>query len=279
MKNPARLSIAALAVGAAFTGLAAAQENLAFEAATIKPAAPNAVRNQMRRVSPDRISIGSMTLTWLIYTAYGEGLSTSISVRGGPDWMGQTAWAVEAKAHQPATQRQFQAMLRTLLEDRFALKLHTGTEEGNIYALMLDRQDGKLGPRVRPWDGACGGGQMPTEDDDPVYPRCLSGYRGVAGLSLDGATMFSAAELLSLPQSRNLLGRVVQDRTGLAGRYKMDLVYRFLPPGPADAAAAPDVSQPSLFTAIREQWGLRLEPARGSFKRIVVDDAQRPGEN
>ena len=89
--------------------------------------------------------------------------------------------------------------------------------------------------------------------------------------------MFSVAEALSLPLPRNLLGSVVQDRTGLTGRYRMELEYPFTTPRPADPTA-PD-SRPSLFTVIREQWGLKLEPARGPLKAIVVDDAQPPTEN
>jgi len=268
------------AIGIAITAMALgqpAEEKPAFEVATIKLAAPNAaVRNQMIRVSPTRISLQSMTLSWLIYTAYGEGLNTSVNVSGGPDWVKQTAYAIEAQAREPATQQQFQAMLRTLLEDRFALKLHTDIVNGDIYALVLDRSDGKLGPKVQAWEGTCLGGRTPSEDDGPVYPRCLSGTRPT-GVFLDGATMFSVAEALSLPLPRNLLGRVVQDRTGLTGRYRMELEYPFMTVRPVDPTA-PD-SRPSLFTVIREQWGLKLEPARVPFKAIVVDDAQAPTEN
>jgi uncharacterized protein (TIGR03435 family) len=193
---------------ACFAWLAApvfAQPAPKFEVATIKLAAPNApVRNQMIRVSPNRMSIPSMTLTTLVYTAYGEGMNTSARVTGGPDWVNRTAYAVEGLAHEPATQRQFQAMLRTLLEDRFGLKIHTETKEGNIYALVLDGSDGKLGPNVLPWDGSCFASR-PTEDDDPVLPRWASGYAG-PGILLDGATMFNAADLLSLPMSRTERG-------------------------------------------------------------------------
>jgi uncharacterized protein (TIGR03435 family) len=256
-----------------------AAQKPAFEVATIKLALPNAApRNQMLRVSPNRISIPSMTLSWLIYTAYGEGMSTSVGVVGGPDWRNQTAYAIEAQSQEPATQLQFQAMLRTLLEDRFGLKIHRETVEGDIYALVLDRSGDKLGAKVQPWTGTCANGRTPSEDeyDDPLIPACASGLLGNR-LILDGGTMFSAADLLSLPMSRTLLGRVVQDRTGLTGRYKIDLDYPFVLPRNSDPTL-PD-PRPSLFTVIREQWGMKLEPSRGPFKRIVVDDAQRPTEN
>lgn len=256
-----------------------ASDRPAFEVATIKLALPNAVpRNQMVRMSPRRISIPSMTLSWLIYTAYGEGMSTSTAVVGGPDWRNQTAYAIEAQSQQPATQLQFQAMLRTLLEDRFGLKIHREAVEGVIYALVLDRSDGKLGPKVQSWTGTCANGRTPSEAeyDDSHIPACPSGLLGNR-LFMDGGTMFSAADLLSLPLSRTLLGLVVQDRTGLTGRYKIDLDYQFVLPPNSDPTL-PD-PRPSLFTVIREQLGMKLEPARGQFKRIVVDDAQRPTEN
>ena len=256
-----------------------AQPALKFEVATVKLADPNAtLRNQMVRVAPHRMSIPSMTLIWMIYTAYGEGMNTSATVTGAPDWANRTAYAVEGLAPEPATQRQFQEMLRTLLEDRFGLKIRTENRSGNVFALVLDRSDGKLGPNVQPWDGTCAGGRMPSPDDDPAYPRCLSGYGG-PGLRLDGATMYNAADLLSLPISRTLLGRVVQDRTGLTGRYKMLLEYKFTTPRPLDPGALPDNSQPSLSTAIREQWGLKLEPVQGPFKVFVVERAHPPAEN
>jgi uncharacterized protein (TIGR03435 family) len=254
-----------------------AQAPLKFEVATIKAAAPGAVQNRMLLAAPNRVSIPSMTLTWLIYTAYGEGMNTSATVRGVPDSLKQTAYAVEGLAHEPSTQRQFQAMLRALLEERFALKIHAETQMGEVYALVVDRADGKLNPKTQAWDGTCASGQKPSEEDDPVYPRCFSGYMA-PGLRLDGATMFSVAELLSLPQSRNLLGTIVQDKTGLTGRYKLELAYVFAPPF-RGGQAPPDVAQPSLFTALREQWGLKLEKAQGPLKVFMVESAQAPTEN
>jgi len=254
-------------------------ERPAFEVATIKLASPNAIpRNQIVRVSPNRISIPSMTLTWLIYTAFGEGMSTALPLVGGPDWRNQTEYAVEAQSQQPATQLQFQAMLRTLLEDRFGLKIHREAVEFDFYALVLDRSDGKLGPKVQPWTGTCANGRTPSKDeyDDPLIAACPGVFFGNR-LLVDGGTMFSAADLLSLPASRTILGRVVQDRTGLTGRYKINLDYPFVLPPNSDPTV-PDPSL-SLFTVIREQWGMKLEASRGQGQKIVVDDAHRPTEN
>jgi uncharacterized protein (TIGR03435 family) len=255
-----------------------AERRLAFEAATIKLAAPDAVRNRVMPSAPNRLNIPSMTLVWLVYTAYGDGgLNTAMRVTGGPDWVNKTAFAVEGVASAPPTPRQKRLMLQTLLEDRFALKLRVETSSANVLTLVLDRPDGKLGAKVKEWDGTCQRGK-PTEEDDPAAPRCLSGY--LAGkLSLDGATMFSVAEALSLPQGRQLLGNIVVDQTGLKGRYTMELDYQFAPPRPLDPAKPPEFAGPSLFTAVREQWGLRIVPGQGPFKAAVIESARLPAAN
>ena len=101
-----------------------AEGRLAFEAATIKLAAPDALANRVTQPSPNRLYIPSMTLTWLIYAAYGDGgFNTSMRVTGGPDWINRTAFSVEGVASGPATPRQLRLMLQTLLEERFALKI------------------------------------------------------------------------------------------------------------------------------------------------------------
>jgi len=275
----------ALSNFALFLSLAAsvfAQPAAKFEVATIKLAAPDAVRNRVMPSSPDRLSIPGMNVRWLIYAAYQEGMGTSWNVSGGPAWIDQTFYAIEAKAPQPSTQKELRMMLRTLLAERFALKIsqeaRTGAPgSGGIYVLVLDRPDGKLGPNIKEWDGTCGG-RPPTDEDDPHVPRCLSGYR-TGGFFLEGGTLFSAAELLSLPQSRALLGTIVQDRTGLDKRYTLHLDFPFAPPRSVDPAKQPEFAGPSLFQAVREQWGLRLEKGEGTLNMVIVDGVERPTEN
>jgi uncharacterized protein (TIGR03435 family) len=270
--------IAPFAVDAMVQQATPADVRPAFEAATIKLAAPDAVRNRVMPSAPNRMNIPSMTLVWLVYTAYGDGgLNTAMRVTGGPDWVNKTAFAVEGVASAPSTPRQLRRMLQTLLEDRFALKVRIENQNANVLTLVVDRPDGKLGAKVKEWGGTCQRGK-PTEEDDPAAPRCLSGY--LAGkLSLDGATMFSVAEALSLPQGRQLLGNIVVDQTGLKGRYTLDLDYQFAPPRPLDAATPPEFAGPSLFTAVREQWGLRIVPGQGPFRAVVIDNAQMPADN
>jgi uncharacterized protein (TIGR03435 family) len=273
----------------------------AFEAATIKLAAPDAARNQLMATSPNRLSIPSMTLTWLIYAAYGDGgFNTSMRVTGGPEWINRTAFAVDAVASREATGQQRRLMLQTLLEERFALTFRNVTETpdmpmGDVLALVVDRSDGTLGPQIKKWDGTCPPvmpvlyfqaprrplrNGPPSETDDPAVPYCPTGYRA-GGIRVDGATMFTVAEVLSLPPARALLGTITQDRTGLTDRYTMELDYPFAPlapPGPAPAAP-PEFAGPSLPTAVREQWGLRLVPGKGRLKLFIVESAQLPEGN
>jgi len=277
-----------------------AETRLAFEAATIKLAAPDAVRNQVMPSSPSRLSIPSMTLTWLIYTAYGSGgYNTSMSVRGGPGWVNSTAFAIEGVASKDATPRQLRLMLQTLIEERFALKIRYETETNNVLTLVVDRGDGTLGPKVRKWDGTCPrvmpvlsfpSARRPlqrvgdtfvvgpaSETDDPAVPYCPTGY-SAGGIRIDGATMVTVADVLSLPPGRAALGTVTQDQTGLTDRYTMELEYAF-PRSPSAGAPQPEFAGPSLSTAVREQWGLRIVPGRGPLKVIRVESARLPTDN
>jgi len=239
-----------------------------FEAATIKPAAPDAIRNRVMPSAPNRLFIPSMSLVWLVYTAYGDGgFNTAMRVSGGPDWTNRTPFAVEGVAPGPATGRELRLMLQRLLEERFALKIRTDMRTGDMNVLVLE-QPGTLGPKITPWSGTCKRG-TPTDEDDPAVPRCLSGYRP-GGITLDGATMFTVAEVLSLPQARGLLGGIIGQQTGLEGRYTLELDFAFVPVDPAG---------PSLPTAIREQWGMKLVPGQSPFRAVVIESAELPAAN
>ena len=90
--------------------------------------------------------------------------------------------------------------------------------------------------------------------------------------------MFSVAEFLSLPQSRPLLdGTITHDRTGLTGRYSLELDYAFSQGRPANPTAP--AGEPSLYTVIQEQWGLRVVPGPGTLKVVTIENAQPPAEN
>jgi uncharacterized protein (TIGR03435 family) len=296
------LAVMALVTAAAVAGAqqeAASDARVAFEAATIKRAAPGEMRNQVMPTSPNRLYIPSMTLSWLIYTAHGNGgFNTAMRVTGGPEWANRTGFAVEAVASGNVTPPQRRLMLRTLLEERFALKLRHEVVTGDALVLTLDRGNGTLGPKVRTWDGTCPqvmpvlSFQAPrrplrkvgdrfvvgpvSDTDDPAVPYCPTGY-SATGIRIDGATMGTVAEVLSLPPGRALLGTITHDQTGLAGRYTMELDYPFVPA--SAAGAPPEFAGPSLPTAVREQWGLRIVPGKGPLKVVRIESAQMPTDN
>jgi uncharacterized protein (TIGR03435 family) len=295
------IALVTAAVAAAPQREAATDAPLAFEAATVKLAAPDAIRNQVIPAGPNRLYIPGMTLRALIYAAYGDGgFNTSMGVRGGADWTNRTVFAVEGVAPGSATPRQLRLMLRTLLAERFALEIRQETETHDQLALVLDRSDGTLGPKAMKWDGTCPE-VMPalvfpaprrplqrvegkfvvapaSETDDAGVAYCPTGYRA-GGITAHGVTMFTIAELLSLPPGRAQLGTITHDRTGLTGRYTMELDYLFPANGPAAPAASTEFASPSLSTAVREQWGLRLVPAKGPLQVITVESAQPPASN
>jgi uncharacterized protein (TIGR03435 family) len=250
---------------------AAFSQPLKFEAATVKPAALNdGASGAMPSASPGRIEFRNMTLRLLIYQAYGSGLGTAMSVSGGPDWMNRNRYTIKAVAQGNPTDRDYRAMLRNLLEERFSLKTHGETREIDVYGLVPDRADKKLGPKMKPWVGTCASGKAPRPEGDPTMPRCMGAFRA-PGLVLEGVTMVPVAEMLST--QRPLLGRIVQDRTGLAGPYNIELEFDFR------AANQPDYTGPSIFTALKEQLGLKLEASKGPLEVLVVESASPPDED
>jgi uncharacterized protein (TIGR03435 family) len=227
-------------------------------------------------ISRGRLEFRNVTLRTLMYYVYGTGLSTAMSVSGGPDWMNRNRYTIEAVSQGALTDRDYRMMLRHLIEERFAARTHTETREIEVYALVPDRADGKLGPNLKPWNGTCAGGTTPRpEGGDPTLSRCqvqqpLTAFRA-QGLVLEGVTMVPVADMLST--QRRLLGRLVQDRSGLTGEYSVELGFDFA------AANQPDYTGPSIFTVLKEQLGLKLEASKGPFQVLVVDSASTLDEN
>jgi uncharacterized protein (TIGR03435 family) len=260
-----RLLISLAAIAPAIAG-----QQVTFEVATVKPAAPNDIFSSTTpNVSPGRLEFRNATLRIMIYWAYGTGLSTAVNVSEGPDWINRNRYTIEATAEGNPTDRDYRAMLRGLIEDRFALKVHRESREIDVYTLLPARPDGKLGPKMKSWSGMCVSGRAPRAED-PAMPRCTGAFR-TPGLVLEGVSMVPLAEMLST--QRRLLGRIVQDRTGFAGPYNIEFEFDF------NAANQPDYSGPSIFTALKEQLGVRLEAAKGPLEVIVVDSASTPGDN
>ena len=253
-----------------------------FAVASIKPAAPDSEHFMfgIRPMPGGRISATNVTLKMLIARAYDlQGFQLS----GGPGWADTQRYNIEAKPDTPV-ENQWKEMLQNLLADRFQLVFHRETKELPIYALLPARKDGKLGPGlVESKDGDCTE-RDPSKPGPPAPgrpPYCGSVLVGAGQMNGAAASVGDVAKMLSFS-----VGRKVIDKTGLTGRYAITLRYApdqsqraMAPPGAPPPAAPGDSSLPSLFTALQEQLGLKLESQKGPVEVFVIDRAEKPSEN
>jgi uncharacterized protein (TIGR03435 family) len=230
--------------------------------ATIKPTAPDEKGRYITMQGPRRFVAKAYTLELLIAAAYDL---TPRAVSGGPGWAETDHYDVLALTPGeviPSRDEQM-SMLRKLLADRFRLAFHREQKRFSIYQLEVAKGGPKLKESTQP------------PDEPPALISTVFSQRVL--LPARNATMGQFASLLQ----RAVLDRPVVDKTGLTGRYDFDLEWapdetQFngdLPPAPADAA------NPPFFVAIRQQLGLRLEPAQGVIEALVVDSAERPSAN
>jgi uncharacterized protein (TIGR03435 family) len=176
-------------------------------------------------------------------------------------------------------------MLQNVLVDRFHLVFHRETRELPVYKLVLAKKEGKLGPGIV--ESKVGGcterdPSKPLRPPGPgQLPYCGNVLGGPGQLSGTSASVGDVAVMLSLS-----VGRKVIDKTGLTGKYDITLKYTpdenqlamMVPPGAPPPPTA-DTTGPSLFTALQEQLGLKLESEKGLVEIFVIDRADRPSEN
>ena len=248
---------------------------LTFEVASIKPADPDASGTRFRMIPGGGVNLSNIDLTQLIEFAYDV---QNFQVSGGPSWLRSTRFDILAKppasdpsigtrpmnnAELRALEGQLRERLKALLAERFQLTVHKDTKELPLYVLVL----AKNGPKLQP-----------SKEGD--YHR---GIRvGLGSMNVQAASMEMLAKTLSRP-----LGRPVLDRTGLKGNYDFNLNWTpdGEPMGKGGAGEGPasgkpaDVSGPSLFTAVQEQLGLKLESQKGPVEIIVIDKAEKPSAN
>jgi uncharacterized protein (TIGR03435 family) len=221
-----------------------------FEVASIRPAAPG-VREGISIQPGGRFVASSASLKLLIALAWGL---PPFQMSGGERWTADERWSIEAKSSDlteipawslPYIPQAIAVRLQGLLEDRFGLKTHKQVQELRVYALGI----GKGGSKMIPADGAS-----------------QAGVRAGPGVISGSAVGMSQLVLLL----ERLLDRPVIDKTELTGKFSVSL--QFAPQG-ADSA------DPSLFTAVQEQLGLKLETGRESMEILFIDFAHRPTEN
>jgi uncharacterized protein (TIGR03435 family) len=258
---------------------------LYFEAASVRPNRSGEQGSSIRRQPGGRLTATNMPLRALITFAY---QLQPFQLVGDPSWLRNENFDIVAKmegdpAPVPPGQGPDPLMLamRTLLADRFKLTVHRETREMDIYALVVARSDGTLGPNLTRTTTDCQalmaanrGGPPPT----PPGPNApfLCGMRGTLGrLTVNSMPMNLFANNLS-----QRMQRVVVDRTGLTGGWDFELTFApEAPAGPLPPGAElppVDPNAPSLVTAIQEQLGLRLQSTKGPVEVLVVDAIERP---
>jgi uncharacterized protein (TIGR03435 family) len=241
-------------------GRSASSQTPTFDVAAIHPHQPQPHERSHIVDSSGRFTTANVDLKSILQWAYDLPASRIV---GGPAWIDSARWDIEARADNaldmqktfdPAAARlEKRRMVQALLAERFGLVVHRETRELPIYALVV----AKGGPTF-----------LSTQAGGTLIDR----NHGLIQVEGGDNTVSLLAEQLA-----ETLGRVVVDQTGIAGRYKLALTW-----SPDDtvasASAVPD-SGPSLFTALQEQLGLRLESRKGPVEVLVVDQAALPSPN
>lgn len=256
-----------------------------FDVASVKPVTGAPVFGGPS--SPDRFVREDSTLLDLVQFAYAV---PPFLIEGGPNWVRSSRFTVEARAEAVPSPDEMRLMVRRLLSERFGLRVHREGRDMDRFALVMARTGGRLGERLRPSTLDCAAVvaargpdyRPPAGLPQPGDPsRCTAMYRvdrGRLTIMLQGAVLSQLTTFLE-----RQVGRTVVDRTGLSGTYDLDLeftpeVVQVVVNG-AVVPAPPAIDTLSLFTALQEQLGLKLEPARGPVELLVIDAAALPTAN
>lgn len=227
----------------------AVQAAPSFEAASIHRNHGGSLNTQIDTSGAGRLTITNASLKTLIRNAYGV---LSFQLADEPAWLDTEMYDIQATTGttEQISPEQLKLLLQSLLAERFALQVHWETRESTVYALLLD----KGGPRFHRGSADSKAG-MNTQKGP------------------ERATMKGTAQTMALLASNlgNQLGRFAVDKTGLDGTWDFTLAW--------DLQSTADSTGPSLFTALREQLGLRLEAQKGPVQILVIDRADHASEN
>jgi uncharacterized protein (TIGR03435 family) len=279
---------AVIAVGTIATAVGAQTPSsplgAAFEVASVKPNQSGELGIRMQIPGNDRFTATNVPVRELIRMAYD---TQDVRIVGGPDWIRSERFDIVAKAEQPfpawgptGPPMPLLLMLRSLLADRFGLVIHHETRELPVYALVMAREDRKFGPDLAASKLDCASparaGPPPGPPANPAEPTC--GMRIVPGQMVIGGTPISVfASVLS-----QFVQRVIVDRTQLAGpldirlSWTPDRIPQGAPPPGAPPLPPVDPNGPSLFAALQEQLGLKLDSTRAPLEVLVIDRVERP---
>jgi uncharacterized protein (TIGR03435 family) len=231
------------------------QKVLKFDVASVKPNT-SGDDSVARTPSPGGVSITNATLQMMMRWAY---RIQDDQIINGPSWLTSARFDVVGKAETSVSEEVLlRSMLRALLVDRFMLVVHNETRKLPIYALVPVRKDGQFGPRLRRSSDCA----TPLEQQSTrCWPKVVPGNVSVRGAAMQGLTVSLSV----------FVGRTVVDRTGRAGMFDVDLTWT-----PDLGSQAADPNSPSLFTALQEQLGLKLESTKGPVDVLVIDHVEKP---
>ncbi|MGH9239026.1 MAG: TIGR03435 family protein [Vicinamibacterales bacterium] len=255
--------------------LAAQDPTPRFEVASVKRNPSGLGRSMIENVQPSGLwHLTNVPTRALIRTAYRV---HDFLIVGAPDWVQTEHYDVVARASgdlrpvSPGAPRAHFLMLRSFLMDRFKLKAHLETRDAPVFALVVARADGKLEAGLVPANDDCAA--IVAAEIKGERPASPPGERPACGM-IAGPNRIAGGNQSMSQLATSLTGRMdrmVLDRTGLSGVFSFTL--DFVPDGtPIDATQ----NLPSLQTALQEQLGLKLEPARGPVEFLVIDSVERP---
>ncbi|HTM04957.1 MAG TPA: TIGR03435 family protein [Vicinamibacterales bacterium] len=245
----------------------------AFEVASVKRSPPDARGSVVSGPTPGGFTARNVSLERLILYAYGV---NQYQLAEAPDWIRAERFDIAGRYPDDWQPGEVSSMVRQLLADRFQLKTHADSRAVDGYALRRAQATGRLGSRLQSSSTDCaeliatnGPSVVKGLDDKPV---CIGFMTGEA-IRVGTRPLATLASMLS-----SILQQPVTDATGLSGNFDFELDWSpELPATPGTAAAASD--KPSLFTALQEQLGLKLERIRTDVPVIVIDHIERPSEN
>ena len=233
-----------------------------FSVVSVRPSGPD--EKGKWKETPDGVSLHGQTMFRLIQAAYH--MQEPYWVVGAPGWADKDPYDVDAKVDEAdieamakLTPMRRMEMLQQILEDRFKLKYHYETKELDDFALVV----AKGGPNA--------GNLKPADPSEKPEAR----VKGHFVYEVKALTMENLCYMALSTESQ----RWVVDRTGLTGKYDFTLRWSRDEPPPADGSAAAEAVGPSIFTAVQEQLGLKLEPIKVATKILVVDSVERPSGN
>ena len=233
--------------------LVAVLQAAAFDVASVKQSQSLETNGSMRLLPGGGIVTQHMPARNLLTIAF---QIQSYQLIGAPDWTRNTTYDISAKPAEAATREQIFPMMQALLVDRFKLSFHRESRQVDGYALVRARAS-ELGPSLRP-------SALDCEKVMATTPRCREGGISANTMKMVGVPLWSVLQIVI-----GQVGAPVSDETRLTGTYDVDLRWS------TDVAPSDDLQ--SIFTAVQEQLGLKLDKRRVMTDVVVVDHIERPG--